>query len=115
MAQEIFDIKKDLRRLRRELKLEQKIPFTYKENKKYAKMKKNGENLPAGVHESLYVDGGSTNEFYTLYQADLNDREIAEYLAYKQIEMVRTIKNCVVFFTTLTVIGLVVGFLAAFM
>ena len=43
----------------------------------------------------------------------MTEEEIAEYLRYKELKMLRTIKNCVVFFTTLAVISLVCGALSA--
>ena len=37
--------------------------------------------------------------------------EIAQYLTYKKLHMLRTIKNCVVFFVVLTIVSMVLGFI----
>jgi hypothetical protein len=69
---------------------------------------KNGEKLPDGVFGYEYNDGEvSKSEFYTIYEADLSEAEIEEYLTCKQLSMINTIKKCVLFFTILAAIGIV--------
>ncbi|MBR6548766.1 MAG: hypothetical protein IKT68_04395 [Clostridia bacterium] len=112
MAKEKIDLRDKLRAYKSEFDLLQKIPCTKQENEKYQQLLKNGETLPDGVF--AYADdptGEPTTEFYTVCETDLTEAEIKEYLTYKQLRFIRTIKNCVVFFTVLTIIGMVACFL----
>lgn len=112
MATEKIDIRKKLRTYKFEYDLLQKIPCTQQENAAYEEILKNGGTLPETVHAYVYDSGiTSTSEFYTIYEPELTEAEIREYLTYKQLNMLRTIKNCVVFFTVLTIIGMIAYFL----
>jgi hypothetical protein len=87
----------------------EKLPCTPKENEEYKRLLEIGAELPEGVYP--VVDGwgeASSSEFYTICKPDLSESEIAEFLTYKKLSLIRTIKNCLVFFTTLTVISLIV-------
>lgn len=73
---------------------------------------KEGKTLPKDVFSYTYQTGEtSTTDFYTVYEADLSEAEIAEYLTYKKLSLLITIKNCAVFFTILAVIGIAAYFL----
>ena len=112
MAKEKINLRKHLRAHKFEFDLLQKIPCTKQENKEYQKLLKDGGTLPEGVY--AYVnDIGETSatEFYTIYETDLTESEIREYLTYKQLSLIRTIKNCVMFFTVSAIIGMIVYFL----
>ena len=112
MAREKINLRDELMAHKFEFNLLQRIPCSKQDNKEYAKLLKQGRTLPEGVYAYVYDDGEiSTNEFYTIYETDLTEAEIQEYLTYKQLSLIRTIKNCVVFFTVLTIIGMVVSFL----
>lgn len=114
MAKGKINLKEQLMYDRFEFNLLQKIPCSKEENKKYAQILKDGEALPKGVFEYSYGDGTtSTTEFYTIYKTDLNQEEIDEYLKFKQLKFIKTIKNCVVFFTVLTVLSIIAGFIIA--
>ena len=52
-------------------------------------------------------------EFYTVFETDLSQQEILEYLTYKKLDLIRTIKNCIVFFTVLTVLSIILSFFIA--
>ena len=76
----------------------------------YVDMMRAGRPLPPDVCAGEYAS------FYQLQETDLSREELAEYLQYKQAcdletikNNVKTIKNCVVFFTTLTVISLIIA------
>ena len=112
MAKGKINLRDELRTRRFEFDLLQRIPCTKQENKKYQRLLVNGGTLPDGVYAYVYDNGvTSTTEFYTLYETDLTESEIREYFTYKQLDLIRTIKNCVVFFTVLTIIGLFACFL----
>ena len=111
MAKEKIDLRQELRSHKFEFDLLQKIPCSKQENKEYQNILKNGGVLPEGVFAYVYDSGEtSTTEFYTVYETDLTEAEIQEYLTYKQLSLIRTIKNCVVFFTALTIIGMIAYF-----
>ncbi len=101
------NIRAELRENRFTFGLMKKIPCSKLENKEYEKILMQGGNLPKGIYPYEYDTGSSMDEFYSAQEADLTEAEIQEYLKYKQLNMIRTIKNCVVFFTVLTILGMV--------
>ena len=109
MAKEKIDLRKEIESYRYEVGLIQKISCSKEDNKKYRQMLKNGEKLPAGIHRYVDVNGTETNDFYTIYKPDLSKEEINEYLMYKKLSMISTIKNCAVFFVALTVISIIIS------
>ena len=111
MAKVKINLRDELRAHKFEFDLLQKIPCTKQENKEYQKLLKDGSTLPEGVYAYVYDGEPSTTEFYTIYETDLTESEIREYLTYKQLSLIRTIKNCVMFFTVLTIIGMIAYFL----
>lgn len=108
MANEKNRIRDELQNYKFEFGLLKKVPCTLQESKEYEKILKDGGVLPEGIHVDQNPYEGS---FYTIHEADLTDAEISEYLTYKQLSLVRTIKSCAVFFTTLTIIGLLLYFI----
>ncbi len=112
MSKEKINLREELQSYKFDFDLLQRIPCSKQENKEYQKLIKDGGVLPEGVFAYVYDSGeASTTEFYTIYKADLTESEIAEYLTYKKLSLIRTIKNCVVFFTVLTIIAMVAYFL----
>ena len=108
MAKEKIDLRKMLREYRVEFDLEQRIPCSKQRNKEIQKYVEDKGALPDGVYAYVYDTGeASTTEFYTIYKPDLTDAEVMEYLTYKKLSFIKTIKNCVVFFTVLTIIGMI--------
>lgn len=105
------DLNEKLTEYRYEYDLLQKIPFSKEENKKLMALLKAGQPLPEGVYRYKDEVGDELDEFYTVYAAEMDDKQVMEYLTYKKLDMLRTIKNCTVFFTVLAVISLVCGFL----
>lgn len=104
------DIRKDLISLKDDFDLINDIPCYLDENEIYREMLKRGENLPEGVYR-YNSDNKESAEFYTVHEVDLTKEELEEYIALSKLRMLRTIKNCVVFFTTITIIGMIVAFL----
>ena len=111
MPKEKINLRDELQSYKFEFDLLQKIPCSKQENKEYQKLLKEGGVLPEGVFAYVYDSGEtSTTEFYTIYETDLTESEIREYLTYKKLSLIRTIKNCIMFFTVLTIIGMVAYF-----
>lgn len=109
MAKEKVDLIKELHSYKFEFDLLQRIPCSKQENEEYRKLLSVGGTLPEGVFSYVFDNGQNTGEFYTIYEPDLTEAEIAEYLTYKKLGLLKTIKNCIVFFTVLTVIGIFAG------
>lgn len=83
----------------------EKTDCSDEENAIYERMSKQGE-LPADI---IKGDGGYFYKVKPLYNTP---EELQEYCTLMQTKYLHTIKNCVVFFTTLAVISLVISFLA---
>lgn len=112
MSKQKINLRNELQSYRFEYDLLQKIPCSKQENKEYEKLLCDGEVLPEGVFAYVYDNGEtSTTEFYTIYETDLNEKEIKEYLTYKKISLIKTIRNCVMFFTVLTIVAMVAYFI----
>ena len=110
MAKEKINLRNELRLYKFDFDLLQKIPCSKKDNKKYEKLLKDGGVLPEGVFAYGYETGdASTTEFYTVYEADLTEAEIVEYLIYKKLSMLRTIQNCILVLTVSSIIYMVVS------
>lgn len=110
MAKEKINLRDELRLYKFDFDLLQKIPCSKKDNKKYEKLLKDGGVLPEGVFAYGYESGdASTTEFYTVYEADLTEAEIVEYLTYKKLGMLRTIQNCILVLTVSSIVYMVVS------
>ena len=79
----------------------------------YIKLLKEGKPMPWDIRCKENDYEPESSDFFRITKTDMTEEEIAEYLRYKELKMLRTIKNCVVFFTTLAVISLVCGALSA--
>ena len=114
MKKEILNLHEQLRNHRFDYDLLQKLPCSKKENKEYAKLLKDNGALPDGVYAYVYENGEVSNtEFYTVYETDLTETERTEYLMYKKLEYLRTMKNCAMFFTVLTIIEIFAALIIA--
>lgn len=111
MAKEKIDLRRELLAYKEQFNLIQKIPCTKEENKLYSQLIRSGKPLPQNVVKYEYPVSMDYDEFYTVYIPDVSAAEIQEYLTYKQLALLNTIKNCVMFFTILTIISLVGGLL----
>ena len=112
MAKEKNSIRDELRSYKLEFDLLKEVPCSEQENKEYQNRLKERGDLPEGVFAYVYSNGAiSTTEFYTIQETDLTTAEIKEYLMYKKIKFLKTIKNCVVFFTILTIISMIACFI----
>lgn len=108
-----LDLKEQLRNYKLQFGLLQKIPCSVEENKEYTQLQKDGKPLPEGIFKYEYANDTTHDDFYAIAAPDLTAKELDEYLTYKKLSLLRTIKNCMVFFTVLTIIYLVVSFITA--
>lgn len=113
MAKNVTDLKKELTSLQYKVQLIQKIDCSKEDNKKYRELSKQGLPLPEGVYAYKTDMGEDMYQYYTIYiPTELSKEERIEYIMLKQVQTIETIKNCVLFFTALTVISLIVAFFA---
>lgn len=110
MANEKNILRDQLRTMKIEEGFLNEIPCTTAENVNYRKMLDEGRPLPDGVYE-YESDGPSVRCFYMIEEPELTEREFNELATLKQLKLLTTIKKCVVFFTVLTIISLVLGLL----
>ena len=109
MKKDKVDLREELRQYRDELNVVQEIACTKEEIAEFKKILKEGGELPEDVHARICydVDGEEMGkEYYRIYTPDLTEQEMQEYLTLKRLSLLKTIKNCVVFFTVLAIIGL---------
>ena len=104
MAKDKVDLASQLREYRFDHDVLQEIPCSKSECKEYSKLRKQGLPLPDDV---FLNEDYSPTSYYRIYQAELTENELAEYLQYKQLAMLKTIKNGMVFFVSLAIVGLV--------
>ena len=108
-------IKEVLDEYRLKYELYDHIECTKEENEEYKSLSEQGKSLPEDIYpiDSYWtlLKSGANSEFLRLLRYDLTEAEIMELLMYKKLDMLRTIRNCVVFFTALTVISLILFFL----
>ena len=107
---------KNLKRELMDLKIESEIlNKTYcspEQNKMFEELLNAGQPLPSGIYLCIKEDGEpSVKYFCEISDSGLTQGELMEYIALKQLKMVKTIKNCAVYFTALSIISAVVGFI----
>ena len=115
------ELRREIAKYRRKFGLQSRTPCTDEENRAYLDIVNSGRELPEGVGRFKIVNGDYLNEFFTVQETDLTKEEQQEYLRFRELEMLststgylRTIRNCVVFFTALAVIGFVIAAFGGF-
>ena len=98
-----IDSWKELQDFRQEYQVAQGLFCSETDNEEFMQMVQDGIPLPDGIYE--YKGGSAGKRFYTICAPDLSADEIAELLTYKKLGYLRTIKNCLVYFVALTIIG----------
>ena len=89
----------------------QKQDCIEEENARYLEMIKNGETVPDNVGRYLDENEQPTDNFYIIENDDMTHEQRMEYLAMKQHEELVSIRECAVFFTVITILGLIGSFL----
>ncbi len=73
------------------------------DSEKYRKLIDANKDLPDNITYDSYLGCFFEKELKT----DFTEKEIMEYIGYKQIKLLSTIRNCIVFFTICYILGLV--------
>lgn len=108
-----MNLKNELEKYRIKHGLISKKPCTSKECSEYEKILAQGGTLPKDIFKetSIRYDDSEEYMFYHISETQLTESEIMEYLAYKKLDMIETIKKCIVFFTVIVIIDLVANFI----
>lgn len=101
------DLREELRRMRVELDLTQKVYCAGEEEKKLRKMMKEKFPLPDGIKVDEH------NFFYRYIDTDLSEQEIKQLFLYRQTAYLRSIKNSMVFFVVIATASLIVSLIIA--
>lgn len=108
------NLQDSLRQLRFNAMFMQQIDCTKEENVQYRKSRQNGEPVPEDVYEYKDEQGNPLGNFYRIYETDLSPAEKEEYLLLKKSADIRTIRNCILFFTVLALFNLTISILLFF-
>lgn len=93
------DLRTELRTMRFEFDILQRIPCSAEENRAFKRYLEDGQDLPQGVFRYRNSNGkNSDSEFYTVYEPDLTEREITEYLKLKKLQILNSIKSTIAVF-----------------
>ena len=105
----LYDLRKEIRELKLDNNMLQKIECSAEEVEEYLELKKLNKKLPDGVFE--YKDeSGELVGFYRICEQDLSEQEKSEYLLLKQLETLKATKNGVVFIAALLAVLLILSF-----
>ena len=114
MSKQIIDLRDELRQLKFENGLLQKIDSSKDDSKIYNQLKKRNEKLPDGVFEYKSMNGEPLNMFYSIYESDLTEQEKKEYFLLKQTASITTIRNYFIILTIFVVIYVIFSFVTRF-
>ena len=108
MGSEQTDVRARLRQYRIESGMFEELACSSDENKHFRKLIDDGQPLPRGVFQHpTYM--GVYAIFCRVQKTDLEDDEMYEYLTLQQLDLLRKIKNYLLFFVILASVGLAVG------
>ena len=102
-------LKEDYTKLKLYLGILEEQPCTEEESEQYKKLLQAGQSLPPNVHSvDPYNDGDiECFTFYTLEETKLSPEDQEKYVQYKQLRTLITIKNCMLFFTILSITSII--------
>ena len=109
-----MNLKKELVQFRYEFGVHEQIDCTEEQNAQYRQLAKENKPLPARVYCRNSDPTAEYATFYSVSEMELTPEQLNEYLQYKQLKTLTSIKKCMVFFTVLTVISIIGGVIAAF-
>ena len=104
---------KELEQLKYELGILKEVGCSDSETEEYRKLLSQDMPLPDGILRRDPEGSIEYASFYKIERTALSKDELIEYMQYKQLKSIITIKKCVVFFTVLAVISLICGLILA--
>ena len=71
---------------------------------------KNNQPLPEGIYYEAAAAGNQFNgRFYRISKPQISEEDLKLYFSLKQLSGINTIKKCILFFTILTIISLMIS------
>ena len=99
MAKSKIDLRTELRTMKFEVDLLQRVPCTEEENRAYRRYIEEGDELPRGVFRAKNENGKEGGDvFYTVFESDLTERETYEFLLLKKLKAIKELKGAVAVF-----------------
>lgn len=106
--------KETLTQMEHELGMLKRLNFTKQENEIIRQKLNNGLPLSENIYKyANQFDENGSAIFYKLGKMELNETERLEYVLLMQHKLLKTIKNCLLFFTVLTIISIIAGLIIA--
>ena len=105
------DLREELQEYRINIGFSERVYCSPEETRAFNIILKNKGELPDGVYKRY--DNEFDPCFYRIQEAKLTDSEKNEYIQYKKLSYLQTIKNCSVFFVIITLIGIIASIIIA--
>ena len=109
------DMKAQLHQYRIIAGLVEKTECSMDENTNFVRLLNENKHLPDGIFQSKIASGEAIDYFYRLSEPKLTADELTEYLLHKQTASLGLIKNCLIYFTAISAIGIFVALIAIIM
>lgn len=111
-------LRKKLDAFRLELGVSKRSYVSDQEAAELKELMNNNQELPAGIVVEKNPNYTMLKEepyiYHRMEACDLTPDELNEYFQYQKLEKLNTIKNCIVFSTTLLVLSLIYGIIVYF-
>ena len=104
-----MDKREEFNEMRLENGLFKRKKVSNEDYKKYQELIDSGKELPNNIKYDIYMGGFYEKELKT----NFTEKEIFEYIGYKQIKLLSTIKNCVLFFVVCYILSLIFQIIAS--
>lgn len=103
----------ELNALRDNFLSSKKTPCSKEDENKYCQMLKQGQSLPENIVVSKeYGMGNEVRYHFYVTEADvLSEADRLEFIMLKQLQILKTIKNCSLFFVALGLISIIISIL----
>ena len=112
MAKDYVGLRRELNQMQFDLNFFAKsILFKFRKSKISKRPKERRAVTENVIQYRSTSTGEYLNEFYTVKDSGLTEDERRLYMELKKLEHIKTIKNCILFFTVTAVIGLIATFL----
>mgnify|MGYP006976137685 CR=1 FL=1 len=96
----------DLEMLQNQVGLFSAKQFDNKKRKEYESIFVNGGTLPPNIIRRKHPLNGDV-QYYEIEKTDLTEEEQKQYMFLKLMSDVQSMKNCMIFFTVITIISLI--------
>ena len=102
------NIKEELLDYKLKSGLLEKRDCTPEENQQYNNILANNGTIPENICAYVYDNSEAPLEFFELIDTDLTQEEKKTFIALKQLNYLKTIKNCLLYFTISSIVATLV-------